>query len=676
MLKVLLAPGVALFGRLKYTAKFWVITLVFMIPLLAVSGVVLKGLYKEITFLEQEKTGLAYISALRHLIQYIPQHRGMTNAYLSGKTSFKNKILERRTLIDEKFQAAIEVDNRLGQALQTENKLKQFQEEWSHIRDTSMNMPAPKAFTVHTDLINKIIGLIHHVADTSGLILDPVLDSYYLMDTIVYKIPNMSELMGKMRGKGSGVATTKTMSEKQRFDLTVLMVDFDKNTHDIKNNMDIIFRENPSLEPALGSLVKATSETIVAFDQIVEHQVLQSAEVTADANVLFSAGTKAIDATYALLDSSTKQLNNLLDHRISRDYGIFAITVSMIMAAIFIAAYLFVSFYHGLINTLNNINQSAHELADGNLSVRMHATTKDEMVDIVESFNMIADSFSHLVGEVASTTNQVASAAEELSVITGQTTNGIIQQTSSTDQVATSVSEMSSSIQEVARHAASAADASMTAHEETSAGQSVVSKTVSSINALSTEIHNATGVIKQLEANSEEIGSILDVIRGIAEQTNLLALNAAIEAARAGEQGRGFAVVADEVRTLARRTQESTEQIHAMIERLQEGSRNAVTAMESSNEKAAESVENAQKAGNSLSTIFNAVTTINDMNNQIAAAAEEQATVSEGVNKNVIEIYDVSQQTKDGAEQTLVSSNELARLAEQLQTLVSKFKTS
>ncbi|MDH5191438.1 MAG: methyl-accepting chemotaxis protein [Gammaproteobacteria bacterium] len=675
-MNALLAPGIALFSRLKYTAKFMVFTVIFMTPFIIVTGMLAYNLSNDVTVLENEQKGVRYIMSLRQLIQHIPQHRGMTNAYLNGKTSFEDKILAKRPIIDEKFQAALTVDSELGETLNTGDTLKQLQAQWQEIRDTSMDMPATKAFNAHTDLIEKIIGFIHSIASQSGIILDSELDTFYLLDTIVTKGPNITETMGKMRGQGSGIAAAQFMGEKSKYAMTTIMINFDGYVKGIDQNMTYVFETNPSLKPVLGPLHKAAMDSIHVFDQIIENEILQSTAVTADPDAVFSAGTKAIDAVYALYDASAEQANILLGERISADNIILVSTLSMIIVALLIAGYLFLAFYASTMGTLNDIKTAARQLADGELTARVKTDTKDEITEIVDSFNMIADSFSHLVGEVASTTNQVASAAEELSVITGQTTNGIIQQTSATDQVATSVSEMSSSIQEVARHAAGAADASMTAHEETSAGQAVVSKAVSSINALSSEISNATGVIKQLEANSEEIGSILDVIRGIAEQTNLLALNAAIEAARAGEQGRGFAVVADEVRTLARRTQESTEQIHAMIERLQEGSRNAVTAMEASNEKAAESVESAQQAGNSLSTIFNAVTTINDMNNQIAAAAEEQATVSEGVNKNVVEIYDVSQQTKDGAEQTLVSSNELARLAEQLQTLVSKFKTS
>lgn len=675
-MKALLAPGIRLFGRLRYTTKFLVISLIFTVPLLILSGALISNLSKDIRFLESEQNGVQYIMSLRQLIQHIPQHRGMTNAYLNGKTDLKNKILVKRSVINKKFQATLAIDSELSEALKTGNKLKLLQEKWIQTRDTSMNMPATKAFTTHTELINKIIDLIHYIADTSGLVLDPALDSYYLMDTIAYKIPDLSEAMGKLRGLGSGVAAAKTISAKTKFDMTVIMVNFDQTVTTVEKNMSVIFRENPSLEAPLSTLANTAAEAMHTFDQIIEQQILQSTVVTADADEVFNAGTKAIDAAYALYDASAKNLDTLLSHRIIADKQMLTINLSLIISVILIATYLFMAFYRGTINTLNNINQAAHKLADGDLSIRMQSSTKDEMTEIVDSFNMMAESFNNLVGEVATTTNLVASAAEELSVITQQTTHGIVQQTSATDQVATSISEMSSTIQEVALHATSAADASTTAHEETGAGQSIVSNTIASINTLSSEISNAADVIKQLETNSDEIGSILDVIKSIAEQTNLLALNAAIEAARAGDQGRGFAVVADEVRTLARRTQESIEQIHSMIERLQEGSRKAVVVMETSNGKAAESVDNSRSAGNSLDSIYNAVTTIKDMNNQIAAAAEQQAAVADSVNKNVIEIYDVSQQTKDGAEQTLISSNELAKLAEQLQTLVSKFKTS
>jgi methyl-accepting chemotaxis protein len=270
---------------------------------------------------------------------------------------------------------------------------------------------------------------------------------------------------------------------------------------------------------------------------------------------------------------------------------------------------------------------------------------------------------------------QLAAAAEEMSAVTMQTSHGIQEQQSQTDQLATAMNEMAATVQEVARHALDAAGAASKANDESAKGRQVVNDAVNTIDALSEAIARAAEAIQRVEADSDRIGTVLDVIRGIADQTNLLALNAAIEAARAGEQGRGFAVVADEVRTLAGRTQDSTQEIQAMIESLQTGSKEAVNLMEQSREQAQSGVEQTAKAGDALSAIADEVGRINDMNTQIASAAEEQSAVAEEINLNVVTINQVGDESAQGAEQTARASEDLASLATELQQMVGKFKT-
>jgi methyl-accepting chemotaxis protein len=312
---------------------------------------------------------------------------------------------------------------------------------------------------------------------------------------------------------------------------------------------------------------------------------------------------------------------------------------------------------------------------NSDLTRQADVDSKDEVGVTAHAFNEMQVSFKDLLNQINGATAQLASASEEMSAISDQSSQGISQQLSETEQVATAMNEMSATVQEVARNASEASAAAQQADTQAAEGSRVVSQVGASIRDLANEVQATAEVINTLEKESENIGSVLDVIRGIAEQTNLLALNAAIEAARAGEQGRGFAVVADEVRTLASRTQQSTQEIQQMIERLQNGSKEAVQAMESGQQKAQVSVEQAEQAGAAIEEITRSVATITDMNNQIASAAEEQGAVAEEINRNVITVNDISNQTSTGAQQAAAASADLARLATDLQGLVSRFKT-
>ncbi|QBF25170.1 methyl-accepting chemotaxis protein [Pseudomonas tructae] len=311
---------------------------------------------------------------------------------------------------------------------------------------------------------------------------------------------------------------------------------------------------------------------------------------------------------------------------------------------------------------------------EGDLTRRLSSDRADELGSIATGFNTFLSKLQAMISQVVASVQKVSDSSEHTADIAIRTNQGVHKQMAEIDLVATAVHEMTATAQDVARNATHAAQAASNADQAAHKGLAIVRDTSHSISALAEEIGRAVGVVQNLARDSENINAILIAIRAIAEQTNLLALNAAIEAARAGEQGRGFAVVADEVRNLAQKTQQATEEIQQMIQQLQQGTRDVVRVMEDSQGKTDDSVQQAARAAEALESITQAVSVINDMNTQIASAAEEQSAVAEDINRNVINIGQVANEVAGGADESSTASAELTKLAEQQRRLINQFR--
>lgn len=329
-----------------------------------------------------------------------------------------------------------------------------------------------------------------------------------------------------------------------------------------------------------------------------------------------------------------------------------------------------------IVAPINEVVSALKDIAegDGDLTVRLNAKTSDEIGELVIWFNTFVEKVHQIIIQFRDTANELSSAATELNTQSAETNTLILGQQKEIDTVLSAMGVMSSVVQDVADRVEESATDAGKADAESQLGRQIVGETMNSIEALSSDIESASDVITKLQQDSDGIGTVLDVIRGIAEQTNLLALNAAIEAARAGEQGRGFAVVADEVRTLASRTQESTREIHDMIERLQSGSREAVTVMDKGRIQAHESVKTAGKARESLSAITTAVGTIKDASQLIAQASSEQRTMTKDINGSIINISGATRKTADGSREMTSKAQELDKLSDDMLKLVGQFR--
>ena len=416
---------------------------------------------------------------------------------------------------------------------------------------------------------------------------------------------------------------------------------------------------------------KSTSGKVLALTE--SDPAAASALSYGDSEAQFEAMRDAIDKLGELEDNEANAEGKaamVLGEERSWQQGLI-IAIGLLICCVLVVGFP-VLVTRPLHNLLNRIEQIAE--GDGDLRVRLEVLSRDELGKLSDAFNRFLDKLQPLIREVGRVTGEVAESAQTLAGMAAANDRLITSEHAAVDQVSTAATEMSAAVHEVARNAQNAADAARSAEVQSREGAEVVGATIHAIRQLAHEVESASDTIQTLEQETANIGAVLAVIKGIAEQTNLLALNAAIEAARAGEQGRGFAVVADEVRALAARTQDSTKDIQQMIERLQGGVQNAVKAMHVGSEKARFSVERAAGVDGALSATGDAVARINDMAAQIATACEEQSSVTEEIARNISDIRDLSNEAAQTSEQSTQASARLSELSHGLAQLVGRFR--
>ncbi len=523
-------------------------------------------------------------------------------------------------------------------------------------------------------LLNKAQMLGQIIASQAGLSRDPQSDLRQLSDLITSVTPLVSQTLGEGRAMGTFSLGQGFLNSSSSTRFDELLQQLEKLHAEYALKLQDALGSSSAAHTALDGLAKASNASLKQGSELFEERVVMAETLDASWQGFYDDVSQLMAKTYELDEATLGFLDQQLQQRLAQKRLHMVVLVSALTAVFLLIFYLYAGFYASTRTTLRHLGQMMDDVAAGDMTVTFVARSRDELGELGQVFNGTVAKIHDLIERVGHTVSQVERQAGQVEVVSDSSNQAVRGQRTQIEQVATAMNQMSSTAQEVARNAAAAVGSAQRVNEETVNGRGLVHSQQSSIACLATEIDQSVRAIHQLASDSQAISRVLDVIKSIAEQTNLLALNAAIEAARAGEQGRGFAVVADEVRTLARRTQQSTEEIEQMISRLHQGVEAAVTAMGSSHEMANGTVGQSEKVQQALDNILGAVGLIVDQNQQIAAAVEQQTAVAHDIDQNIVEINRAGEHAADGAQQTAAASRQLSLQVVELKQLIGAFR--
>ncbi|WP_328185429.1 HAMP domain-containing methyl-accepting chemotaxis protein [Marinobacter sp. OP 3.4] len=444
----------------------------------------------------------------------------------------------------------------------------------------------------------------------------------------------------------------------------------------VENNQEAVEQFRSAADRAVRTLESSFLDKEVknALKDLLDRYVGVFGDVVEAENQTQQLQQRMVDTARGILDTAVELQETQRQKMVNEQKTAATIIGVVVLVIVILGVVLAWLLTRSITRPIHQAVTLARRVADGDLQETVTSNRGDELGQLLSALGAMVTSLRELVRHINTSATNIASSAEELSTVTAETSQGVTQQRDQTDQVATAMNEMVATVNDVAKSAEEAFGAANTANEKAAAGESAVEETLSYVSELNGQVEQVMERLRGLQKDSENIGTVLDVIKSVAEQTNLLALNAAIEAARAGEQGRGFAVVADEVRSLAQRTQSSASEIETLISNLVSSTENSVSTMERGTTLAGQTLDSARTTGETIREIAQAVGNISQYNSQIATAAEQQTSVAEDINQNVTQIRDVSDQSATAAEQISSSSNELARLGEDLSSQVARFR--
>ncbi|BAQ72549.1 methyl-accepting chemotaxis protein [Pseudomonas sp. Os17] len=675
-MKSLLYPAVALMNRLSFGMKFSLISVLFFVPMLVTNFYLVRDSYREFQGTRVELQSLDLLGSSLSLRRDLETLNNLVQINAGLGQSGKAGDLEGKILALEKS-----VLDRL-QALQAVTVDPQQVEVFNAKRDELV--AAFKAQQTESSLLNKsgLIGKLlgsaqlfsQIIASQSGLSRDGQGDIRQLSDLITSITPQVTQTLGEGRAMGAYSLGQGFLNSSSSTRFDELLVQIEKLQAEYGLKLQDALGSSRAAHDALDSLASASKSSLKQASELFEEQVVMADTLDAPWQGFYDQISGLMAQTYQLNEGTLKFLDVELQKRLAQNRSHMVLLVAALALVFLSIVYLYGGFYASTRTTLRRLGAMMDKVAAGDMTVTFTAHSRDELGELGSVFNGTVRKIHDLIERVGHTVSEVERQAGQVESVSAQSNQAVAGQRSQIEQVATAMNQMSATSQEVARSAAAAVSSAHSVNDETISGRGLVESQQGSIVRLASEIDQSVLVINQLASDSQSISRVLEVIKSIAEQTNLLALNAAIEAARAGEQGRGFAVVADEVRTLAKRTQQSTEEIEEMIGKLHGGVSAAVKAMGSSHAMANGTVDQSEKVQQALENILGAVGMIVDQNQQIAAAVEQQTSVAHDIDQNIVEINRAGERTAEGAHQTEDASRQLSAQVMQLKQLIGAFR--
>jgi methyl-accepting chemotaxis protein len=672
----LLYPAIALMNRLSLAMKFSLISLLFFVPLLATNFFIVRDAYTGLVETRTELDSLDLFHATLKVRHNLDTYYDLVQINsVIGHSGNAGDVEKRIRELEQKLTADI---GALQAAAGDSTQVADFNSRRDELLASMKAVVAESGLQTKVGMAEKVLTqtvvFLKYVSSQAGISTDRDGAVRLVAEMVTGMTPQVAAVLGTGRAVGSFSLAQGFLDSAGSVRMDDLLLALERTHGEYGLIINEALQQSPVTERQLGALTSASRETLKQGAALFEEQLIVADSLDTPWENYYQSVSALIARTYQVDEASVDFLRQQLAERVAADRLQMTLLIAALVAVFALIVYLYSAFYVAMRGALSGLGKVMHQVADGDMTVSYAPSSNDEIGQLGRTFNDSVAKIHTLIQRVGQTVVEVERQAGRVEGVSAESNQAVASQMGQIEQVATAMNEMSATAQEVARSAAAAVECAQNVNHETLSGRQLVEVQVASIERLSGEIDTSVAVINQLASDSASISQVLDVIKGIAEQTNLLALNAAIEAARAGEQGRGFAVVADEVRNLAKRTQQSTEEIEKMIVQLHNGVAAAVKAMSGSHQMASGTVSESAKVQLSLENILGAVNMIVDQSQQIATAAEEQTAVAHDIDQNLVEINRAGERTAGGASQTEQASRELSRLVAQLKQLIGAFR--